>query len=94
MRSQSLVSITTAPSNHTNAITVAFLATPNPTSPIRPIGLAHESCCAQSRSITAPSGKKKLNAVATQIQYFAVALPLRSDVRTHAALQAIEAYRR
>jgi hypothetical protein len=61
---------------------------------MRPIGLAHERCDAQSLSITAPSGRMKLRDAATQIQYFAVALAPRLDVRTHAVDPTIEAYRR
>jgi hypothetical protein len=39
----------------------------------------------------APEGRTKLNAVATQIQYFVVALARRIDVNAHAAEATIEA---
>src|SRR5262245_12635519 len=43
-------------------------------SPIPPSGLAHVKWGAQSLSMSAPEGRTKLNPVATQIQYFVVAL--------------------
>src|SRR6266404_4722468 len=48
----------------------------------------------QNRPGTTLSGKMKLRDVATQIQYFVVALPRCIDVRSHAAIQTTEAYRR
>jgi len=60
-------------------------------SPIAPSGLAHVKCGAQSLSMSAPEGRTKLNAVATQIQYFVVALARRIDVNAHAAEPTIEA---
>jgi hypothetical protein len=39
----------------------------------------------------APAGTTKLNAVATQIQYFVVELARRIDVNAHAAEQTIDA---
>jgi len=41
--------------------------------------------------MSAPKGRTKLNAVATQIQYFVVALARRIDVNAHAAEETIEA---
>jgi hypothetical protein len=41
--------------------------------------------------MSAPEGRTKLNAVATQIQYFVVALARRIDVKAHAAEAIIEA---
>ena len=60
-------------------------------SPITASGLAHVKCAAQSLSISAPEGRTKLNTVATQIQYFVVALACRIDVNAHAAEATIEA---
>src|SRR5579864_7010416 len=60
-------------------------------SPITPSGLAHVKCAAQTLSISAPEDRTKLNAVATQIQYFVVALARRIDVNAHAAVATIEA---
>jgi hypothetical protein len=57
-------------------------------------GAAHESRDVQNLSTAAPRGKMKLSDVATQIQYFVVALPLGTDVRTQAANQTSDAYRR
>ena len=45
----------------------------------------------QSISMSAPEGRTKLNAVATQIQYFVVALAPRIDVNVHAAEATIDA---
>src|ERR1700742_902654 len=59
--------------------------------PIAPIGLAHAKCVAQNLSMSAPDGKTKLNAAATQIQYFVVALARRTDVSAHAAEATIDA---
>jgi hypothetical protein len=60
-------------------------------SPITASGLAHVKCGAQSLSMRAPEGRTKLNAVATQIQYFVVALARRIEVNAHAAEATIEA---
>jgi hypothetical protein len=57
-----------------------------------PSGLAHAKCGVQSLSITAPAGKKKLNAVTTQIQYFVVALAPGTDVSTQAAQPSSDPY--
>ena len=54
-------------------------------------GAAQPKCSAQTLSTVAPTGTMKLNAVTTQIQYFAVALALRIDVNTHAAAPTREA---
>jgi hypothetical protein len=59
-----------------------------------PSGVAHERRDAKTVSRAAPSGKKKLSMVATQIQYFVVALTPRIDVRTHATNPTMEANRR
>ena len=64
-----------------------------PTSPIAPIGVAHERCADQTLSMRAPVGKMKLSEVTTQIQYFVVALAMGSDVRTHATRQTKDAYK-
>jgi hypothetical protein len=45
----------------------------------------------QNRSGSALSGKTKLSEVAAQIQYFVVAVPRGSDVRSQAASHTIEA---
>jgi len=63
-------------------------------SPMMPNGVAHERWDDQNLSRTAPTGRMKLSEVATQIQYFVVALPPRMDVRAQAANPTIEAYRR
>src|SRR5260370_14882576 len=85
-----------APSNHTTesieAIHPREMVFAKP--PIMPSGAAHERWDAQSLSATAPTGRTKLSEVATQIQYFVVALPRPIDVRTQAANQTMEAYRR
>src|SRR4029077_17972781 len=47
-----------------------------------------------NRSGARLSGNRKLSDVATQIQYFAVAVPRCIDVSSQAAIQTIEAYRR
>jgi hypothetical protein len=61
----------------------------------RPLScVAHETVDAPKRLKNPPSGTMKLSDVATQIQYFQVAFPFQSDVRTQAARQTIEAYRR
>jgi hypothetical protein len=57
-------------------------------------GLAHVKCCPQTLSITASEGTTKLNAVTTQIQYFAVALAARIDVSAQTAEPAMDAYSR
>jgi hypothetical protein len=62
--------------------------------PITASGLAHVKRGAQSLSMSAPEGRTKLNAVATQIQYFVVALAPRIDVNVHAAEATIEAHSR
>lgn len=59
-----------------------------------PSGVAHEKCDVHNLSTTAPTGKMKLTAVATQIQYLMVALPRGIDVKTKAANQTSEANRR
>ncbi len=54
-------------------------------------GVAHEMCDAPNLSMNPPNGTMKLSAVATQIQYFAVALTRGSDVSAQAAQQTSEA---
>ena len=54
----------------------------------------HEIRDGQNGPGTALSGKMKLSDVATQIQYFVVAVPRCIDVRSQAAIQTTEAYRR
>src|SRR5258706_5247290 len=94
IRKQSRVIIKVAPSNHTNESITATRPREMvfAKSPIMPSGAAHERWDAQSLSATAPTGRTKLSAVATQIQYFVVALPPRMEVRDHAAIPTIEAY--
>jgi hypothetical protein len=53
--------------------------------------VAHETEDAPNRSTNPPKGRMKLSKVATQIQYFHVALPFHTDVRTQADRQTIEA---
>jgi hypothetical protein len=90
------VNIKVAPINHTAQTTTAV--EPREIvfarSPIMDMGAAHERWDVQTLSTAAPSGKMKLSDVATQIQYFVVALPRGIDVRTQAANQTSEAYRR
>jgi hypothetical protein len=59
--------------------------------PITSSGLAHVKWDAQTLSTSAPEGKTRLNAVATQIQYFVVALARRTDVKAHVIEATIEA---
>src|SRR5215469_13524939 len=97
IRNNSLTSISITPTSHTTPSTLAmvrFSEMITPTEPITPIGLAHDKCAVQTRSRIAPRGNMKLSDVATQIQYFVVALPARKDVSAHAANQTIEAYSR
>src|SRR5205807_8055521 len=95
-RQPSRASIKAAPSSHTTPSTAAAvpLEMPFATSPTRLSGVAHERCDAKDLSSAAPSGRTKLSAVATQIQYFVVALPPRIEVRAQAASPTIDAYRR
>src|ERR1700743_1728407 len=59
--------------------------------PIAARGYAQVKCAPQSLSISAPEGTKKLNAVATQIQYLVVALARSVEVSAHAAAATMEA---
>jgi len=63
-------------------------------SPMMLRGVAQEKCDVQNLSTTAPSGKMKLSAVATKIQYLVMALTRGIDVKTKAANQTSEANRR
>jgi hypothetical protein len=85
-----------APVTHITASTTAVLpCVMAQIGPARaPSGAAHVKCGAQSLSITAPTGTKKLNAVTTQIQYFVVALAPRIDVSNQPAQPTIYAYSR
>ena len=56
-----------------------------------PSGYAQVKCGAQSLSISAPVGTKKLKAVATQIQYLVVALARRVEVSGQAAAATSDA---
>ncbi len=62
--------------------------------PMAPRGVAHVKCGAQNLSMSAPEGRAKFNAVATQIQYFVVALARRVEVSAQAAEATIDAIRR
>jgi hypothetical protein len=63
-------------------------------SPTTPRGDAHRRWGAPSASRIAPVGRMKLSDVATQIQYFVVALPRGIEVRSQAQTPTAEANRR
>src|SRR5947199_10833110 len=92
IREQRRITIKAAPTNHTAPTKIAFSAMRSPASPITPNGVAHERCAASDLSSTAPSGAIKLSEVATQIQYFVVALPRQSEDTAQAANQTTDAY--
>src|SRR5579864_1440394 len=93
-RRESRVNIRSAPASQVVTTTVAFRATIRPTSPAGLNGLAQNRYADRDLSRIAPNGKTKLSDVATQIQYFTVALPRPIDVRRRAATQTSEAFRR
>src|SRR6516165_6607791 len=67
---------------------------PIPTSSRPGSCVAHETEDAPKRSRKPPKGSMKLSKVATQIQYFQVALLFHADVSSQAARQTIEAKRK
>ena len=59
---------------------------------VLPSGEAQLRCRASNLSTSATSGSIKLSDVASQIQYFVVALPRGIEVRSQAASQTMDAY--
>src|ERR1700744_6012511 len=93
IRTQSLASMETTPVSHITqsaAASTAFSEMATPKLPIVPSGVAQKICGDHSVSKTAPSGRIKLIAVASQIQCLVVALARRIEVKIHAATQTIE----
>src|SRR2546423_12710544 len=90
---QSRINITTAPASQPATKSAAIRALiENPFTML--IGVNHATRDGQNRPGITLSGKTKLRDVATQIQYFVVAEPRCIDVRSHAATQTMDPYRR